>query len=73
MVSMLNRSLTNKEKLEMIYLDADGELSHRIIKVVKFSENDVLAYCFSKKQVRLFKKDSILSVYPYKALERMKA
>lgn len=63
---MLKRSLNEKQKLELIYMANEGKISQRVIRVVSIKEGIVLAYCYTRKTVRLFKKENILSVHPYK-------
>ncbi|MFC7060865.1 hypothetical protein [Halobacillus seohaensis] len=73
MNNLITRAFESKEKLELIYIDSDGQLSQRIIRVVKMDHNGLLAYCYSKQQVRSFKKENILSVYPYQSRKKMEA
>lgn len=64
MKNLLFRSIQTKQKIEMIYLSADNQVSQRIMRVIKIDNNMVLAYCYSKRKVRTFKLDNILSVGP---------
>ncbi|UOQ95100.1 hypothetical protein MUO14_09300 [Halobacillus shinanisalinarum] len=64
MNGLLNRSAGKKQQLEMIYLDSKGVMSQRIIRVLNVSENDLLAYCYTRRKGRTFKKENILSVGP---------
>ncbi|CEI81327.1 hypothetical protein BN997_01145 [Oceanobacillus oncorhynchi] len=61
MVGLLNKSLYEKEKIMIYYIDSDGKVSQRIIRVVGIDEEKVLAYCYYRKQVRSFKLENILS------------
>ncbi|MFC7060779.1 hypothetical protein [Halobacillus seohaensis] len=60
------RSAEDKQNLEMIYLGSNEQLSQRVIKVVSVKKDDILAYCYSRDQLRTFKKENVMSVYPYK-------
>ncbi|GGB56936.1 hypothetical protein GCM10011409_38150 [Lentibacillus populi] len=51
-------------KLEMIYLDSNNQITQRTIKVLRANEDAILAYCYTKRQVRSFKVDNILSFLP---------
>ncbi|SFJ82540.1 hypothetical protein SAMN04487936_104336 [Halobacillus dabanensis] len=62
----LNRAVDTKEHLEMIYVDGRGSMSKRRMRVVEVRENHVLAYCYNRMRVRSFRKNGIMSVYPYK-------
>ncbi|MFD2924129.1 hypothetical protein [Halobacillus naozhouensis] len=64
MEGVLIRAIEQKQKLEMIYLDADGQMSQRIIRVLGVRNEDILAYCYSRRKVRTFKKVRVLSVAP---------
>ncbi|WP_163529900.1 hypothetical protein [Halobacillus ihumii] len=64
MKGLLIRAIEQKQKLEMIYLDADGHMSQRTIRVLEAREEDILAYCYSRRKVRTFKKARILSLTP---------
>ncbi|MFC7063788.1 hypothetical protein [Halobacillus seohaensis] len=60
------RSAEDKQKLEMIYLASNERLSQRVIRVLSVKKDDILAYCYSRNQLRTFKKENVMSVYPYK-------
>ncbi|MCP3029955.1 hypothetical protein LF817_01235 [Halobacillus sp. A1] len=64
MNGLIARALQTGEKLEIIYCASDGTISQRMIKVVEERENHLLAFCYSRGQVRTFQKDSILSIFP---------
>ncbi|SFA83354.1 hypothetical protein SAMN04488072_102192 [Lentibacillus halodurans] len=61
---LLARAAQTGQKLEMIYLDADHHTSYRIIRILGFNADKITAYCFTREQIRTFKKDSILSIGP---------
>ena len=61
MVGLLNKSLYEKEKIMIYYIDSKGKVSQRIIRVVGIDEEKVLAYCYYRKQVHSFKLENILS------------
>lgn len=46
--------------VKIIYSGSSG-ISERNIKVLEIQDNKIKAYCYLRKQVRYFKKDSILS------------
>ncbi|GEL78841.1 hypothetical protein [Tenuibacillus multivorans] len=70
---LLHRALENKARLEMIYVDEQGRYSQRVIRVVKINTHDFLAFCYTKRAVRLFKKDQVLSVLLLKQGKRFEA
>lgn len=59
---LLNHAAGSKAVLEMIYIDEDGKLTQRFIRVLDKHDHSILAYCYYRKQVRTFKVDNILSL-----------
>ena len=70
MKGLLLRAVESYEKLEMIYLSNKGEITQRIIQVEKVGEQSFRAYCYTRKQVRTFKLNNILSIAPLKIHRR---
>ncbi|MGP4072090.1 hypothetical protein ACTWQB_06010 [Piscibacillus sp. B03] len=66
MDSILQRAMNQKQRLEMIYLDRQGDYSQRVVRIVKIDDESFLAYCYTKQAVRRFKKINVLSILPYK-------
>jgi len=64
MGGLLQRSIESQERLEMIYLSAEGVITQRFIKVLKVSPDTIKAYCYTKRQFRTFKRANILSLAP---------
>ncbi|AIE59126.1 hypothetical protein [Bacillus methanolicus] len=64
MNGLLKRSLESGEILEMIYLSNKNQLSQRKIKVVDISSNTFRAYCFTRRQPRIFRISNVLSIGP---------
>lgn len=62
MKNMLIRSIQSKEKIEMIYLSKDNQASQRIIRVLKINDEMIMAYCYTRRTIRTFKLENILSV-----------
>jgi len=58
--SLLN-FIENEEKLMIYYLDDHGNLTQRIIKMIRINDENLLAYCYYRKRVRTFKLANILS------------
>ncbi|SDL99511.1 hypothetical protein [Sediminibacillus halophilus] len=70
MKTMLHLAQDNKTKVEMIYQAKNGQLSQRIVRILQVKEEQVVAYCFYRKQVRTFRLENILAVHPAKKLRR---
>ncbi|MFZ3578758.1 hypothetical protein [Virgibacillus sp. DJP39] len=62
MKNMIIRSIQKKEKIEMIYLSNDNQVSQRVIRVLKINDEMIMAYCYTKRTIRTFKLENILSV-----------
>ncbi|MBK4203060.1 hypothetical protein CE489_01360 [Bacillus spizizenii] len=56
-----HRSLESQIPISIIYMKKDGTISKRTIIVRQKSQTQILAFCFSKQQIRTFLLDSILS------------
>ncbi|GGP14215.1 hypothetical protein [Oceanobacillus neutriphilus] len=61
MIGFLISAMENKEKVMIYYMDSEGDVSQRIIRIVDIGDAKVLAYCYYRKQVRSFKINNILS------------
>lgn len=66
MKSLLKRAAESKQRLEMIYINRDNQLSQRTIKVIAVTDSTLKAYCYTKRQFRTFNLANILSVAPVK-------
>ncbi|WP_068672265.1 hypothetical protein [Oceanobacillus sp. Castelsardo] len=61
MKGLFQRSIDNKEKIIIFYMDRDNKVTERYIRVMKLQNDYALAYCYYRKKVRTFKLDNILS------------
>lgn len=50
--------------LDMIYMDDDGQITKRRIKVFKVAGDSFQAYCYLRGSKRTFKIDNILAAVP---------
>jgi predicted DNA-binding transcriptional regulator YafY len=60
----LKRSYEENKPVEMIYLAANNIITHRKIIVKELHGSYIKAFCFLRKDNRLFKIENILSVMP---------
>lgn len=67
----LEKSVRYGELLDMVYLDKDGSISQRRIKVLQVGEMSFRAYCFLRKYKRTFTIDNVLALVPVTSKERM--
>lgn len=61
---ILLRAIESQTPVVMIYLSIDGSFSQRKIRVVDMNEDRIKAYCFLRKNYRVFCLSNILSVSP---------
>jgi len=64
MDGLLIRSIEEHIPLEMIYLAENQEITQRKLIVKEVNEEYIVAYCLLRKQIRIFKRDNILSIMP---------
>ncbi|RST75259.1 hypothetical protein D4T97_008370 [Siminovitchia acidinfaciens] len=64
MTGLLMRAAGSRQRLELIYINKNNQISQRIIKVIGVTESTIKAYCFSNKQFRTFNLANILSIAP---------
>jgi predicted DNA-binding transcriptional regulator YafY len=64
MNGLLEKSFQENLTVEMIYLAANNQITHRRIIANEMHDRYFKAYCFLRKAERLFKKENILSVMP---------
>ncbi|GAB3804764.1 hypothetical protein [Virgibacillus kimchii] len=61
MYTFFIKSIENKEKVMIYYLDGNGVLTQRVIKVIRFEDKSLLAFCYYRKHVRSFILENIIS------------
>lgn len=50
------------DMIEIIYIDKTNHLSQRFIKIIAHCDERILAYCYTKKQLRTFRIEHILGM-----------
>lgn len=66
MEGLFLRSIENKEKIVIVYIDRGNNVTQRVIRVVSINDNSISTYCYWRKKVRTFKCENILSAGPIK-------
>ena len=61
---VLLKATENKQTVQLIYLDANHQLTQRKILPYTIKGQHVRAYCFLRNQIRFFKLENILAVLP---------
>lgn len=69
MEKLLKKSLDEAIPVEIIYQNKNNVFSKRIIQVRTMNETYIKAYCQVKKQVRIFRRDSIFAAQLVKMRE----
>ncbi|MDQ1004081.1 putative DNA-binding transcriptional regulator YafY [Neobacillus niacini] len=64
MDGLLLRSIEENIPLEMIYLSQDQRISQRKLLVKEVNSEYIRAYCLLRKQIRIFRRENILSLMP---------
>lgn len=64
MKGLFQRSIENKEKIIIFYIDSNGKVTQRYVRVLKMYDSHILVYCYYRKKVRTLKLDNILSCGP---------
>ncbi|RTR30044.1 hypothetical protein EKG37_14190 [Robertmurraya yapensis] len=68
---LLLRSLNEQIPVEMIYLSSTNQFTKRKIVVSHINDTTIRAYCYLRKQSRLFKIENILSVMVLKQFRNL--
>lgn len=63
---LLQQSFKESTAVEIIYQSKDNTFTQRTILVKDINQKYLKAFCFTKRQLRIFKVDSILAVSPVK-------
>jgi len=64
MDGLLIRSIEEHIPLEIIYLADSQEFSQRKLIVKEVNDDYIRAFCLTRKQIRTFKRENILSIMP---------
>lgn len=64
------KSMRLNQIVEMIYMNNNGEISKRKVKVLSVEGNTFKAYCFLRNTKRTFKIENILAFVPVIQKER---
>ncbi|MEK5207466.1 transcriptional regulator [Psychrobacillus sp. FSL H8-0510] len=64
------KSMQLNQIVEMIYMNNNGEISKRKVKVLSVEGNTFKAYCFLRNTKRTFKIENILAFVPVIQKER---
>ncbi|WP_342506944.1 transcriptional regulator [Sporosarcina sp. FSL K6-2383] len=70
MLNQLIKSMDHGVLLDMFYIDKNGAVSKRRIKVIQVGEVSFRAYCHLRKSNRTFNIDNVLAIVPVIRKER---
>lgn len=63
MNNLLLRAKEQGKSIEIIYMDDNGRISQRTIRIIEICEDKITAFCYLRKSKRLFKKENLLSAF----------
>ncbi|HAM81825.1 hypothetical protein [Ornithinibacillus bavariensis] len=64
MIGLFQRSIENREKIIIFYIDNKNQVTQRYIQVINMNTQSLTAFCYWRKKVRTFKLENILSAGP---------
>jgi len=67
----IKRSMKYNQVLDMIYMDNDGGITKRRVKLLKITEDSFQAYCYLRGSKRTLKVDNVLALVPITTRESM--
>lgn len=67
MKGLFIRSIEQRKKIMIVYLDQKEQLTQRYIRVLTIHDDRIIAYCYWRQQIRHFKFDHILAAGPIQA------
>ncbi|WP_342510978.1 transcriptional regulator [Sporosarcina sp. FSL K6-1522] len=70
MLGQLLVSMECNELLDMMYVDKNGRVSKRRIKVIQVEDQSFKAYCYLRQSKRTFTIDHVLALVPIIKRER---
>ena len=70
MIINILKSMQLNQISEMIYMNNNGQISKRRVKVLSVEGNTFKAYCFLRNTKRTFKVDNVLAFVPIIQRER---
>jgi len=50
--------------VDIIYIDKAGQLTKRRLRILKYDDNLLVAYCFTRRSIRTFNIENILAITP---------
>lgn len=62
MIKLLQRSINEKIPLEMMYLSSRNQITHRKVLIHEIKGSSFRAYCYVRKQPRLFSIENVLAL-----------
>ena len=71
MLKTIKRSIKYNQVLDIIYMDNDGSITKRRVKLLKVTEDSFQAYCYLRGSRRTFKVNNVLALVPVMTKERM--
>lgn len=64
MKGILYRAMVEKKPIEIIYISKHNVFSQRRILIKELKGSNILAYCLTRKQMRIFNLNRMMSIAP---------
>jgi predicted DNA-binding transcriptional regulator YafY len=58
---VLRRAVQSGKRIQLIYLDQNHRLTHRFVRVLKLTDDKVMAFCYLRRKPRWFERARILA------------
>lgn len=62
MTKLLQKAKEHNKQIEIIYMDRKGDITHRMVKVIKVNPCYFKGYCYLRHQQRIFALNNILAI-----------
>jgi predicted DNA-binding transcriptional regulator YafY len=72
MMTQIGAAVQTGRKMRVIYLSNSGGLSKRTVQIISYTEHNIIAYCYLRREMRVFCIKNILAL-ELAGYERMEA
>lgn len=61
---MLSTRFQAGRTVQIVYMDRNGTLTQRLVRVIRIEKDGILGWCQTRKALRLFMTERILAAFP---------
>lgn len=62
MMCCIKKAVQTGRKVDIIYLAESGSVSKRTIRIISYTDDHIIAFCYMRNQMRTFKNVNILAM-----------